>query len=97
MSYEITLLEADIRGPMDGSMKLGLVHESLQKAEMEYRWDQNHFTATFFGNAPSLPIAVHPMLLLQKPIAELYALKTDGHKIITDVFMDHSVTINFNE
>jgi len=97
MTYEITLLEADIQNPMDGSMRLGLVYEGEQKAELEYRWDDAHFTAIFHGHAPSLPVPAHPTFLLQAPIATLYALKTDAHRLITDVFQDHQITIDFNE
>jgi len=97
MTYEITLLEADIRNPMDGNMRLGLVYEGEQKAELEYHWDDTRFTAVFHGHAPSLPVPAHPTILLQAPIASLYALKTDAHRLITDVFQDHQIIINLNK
>lgn len=97
MTYEITLLEADIRNPMDGNMRLGLVYEGEQKAELEYNWDDTHFTAIFHGHAPSLPVPAHPTALLQKPIATIYSLKTDEHLLITDVFKDHQIKVNFNK
>lgn len=96
-TYDLTLLEADIRNPMDGSMTLGLIYEGERKAKMEYRWDAEAFTAVFHGNAPSLPFPAHPTELLQRPIAALYALKTDAHRLITDVFQDHPVTIDLNK
>jgi len=96
MKYEITLIEADLRDPKEGNMKLGLVHEGSQKAKLEYLWDEAHFTATFYGNAPNLPVAAHPTQLLQKPIAALHALKTEAHDVVTDVFRDHSVTIDLS-
>ncbi len=97
MTYEITLLEADISGPMNGIMRLGLVHEGKQKAELAYNWDADQFTAVFHGNAPTLPVPAHPMVLLQKPIAEIYALKTDAHRLPTDVFKDHQISIDLSE
>ncbi len=97
MTYDITLLEADISGPMDGNMRLGLVHEGEQKAEMTYSWDDSQFTAVFHGNAPSLPEPAHPTALLQKPIAAIYALKTQAHRLPTDVFKDHQISIDLSE
>lgn len=97
MTYKITLLEADIRDPMKGNMRLGLVHEGEQKAELEYRWDDSEFVAVFHGNAPGLPVPAHPTVLLQKPIAAIYALKSDAHRLPTDVFKDHEVSIDVSE
>lgn len=97
MTYEITLLEAGIRDPMDGNMLLGLNHEGEEKAKLEYHWDDKTFTAVFHGNAPSLPVPAHPTVLLRQPIAALQALKTESHRLITDVFRDHSVIINLSK
>jgi len=96
MTYEIKLLNADIRSPMDGEFRLGLVYEGEQKAELEYHWDATQFTAVFHGHAPSLPVPAHPTILIQKPIAAMLALKTEDHKLPTDVFMDHCVTIDLS-
>lgn len=97
MTYEITLLEAEISDPMNGAMRLGLVHEGEKKAELEYQWDASKFTAVFHGNAPSLPEPAHPTVLLQKPIAAIQALKIDEHRLPTDVFKDHCVFINLSD
>ena len=97
MTYEITLLKADIKGPMDGNMRLGLVHGGEQRAELEYSWDDSHFTAIFHGSASDLPIPAHPVALLQKPIAAIYDLKTDAHRFPSDVFQDHQVSIDVGE
>lgn len=96
MTYEVTLLEADIRNPMDGNMILGLNHEGELKAKLEYTWDAKTFTATFHGHAPSLPHPAHPTALLHRPIAALYAHKTDAHRVITDVFQDQQITVDFS-
>lgn len=96
-TYEVTLIEADIRNPMEGSMTLGLLYEGERKAKMDYRWDADAFAAVFHGNAPSLPFPAHPTELLQRPIAALYALKTDAHRLLTDVFQDHPITIDLNK
>jgi hypothetical protein len=93
MTYQINLLHADIPQPMQGDMRLALVHKGDQVAELEYRWDDKQFTAVFVGNAPSLPQPAHPMFLLQKPIEAIQALKTDDHVLPTDVFKDHQVSI----
>ncbi|MBV1868999.1 MAG: hypothetical protein KUG69_14010 [Marinosulfonomonas sp.] len=97
MTYKITLLEADIRDPMDGTMSLGLSHKGEQKATLEYTWDAGKFSAVFHGHAPGLPVPAHPTVLLQRPIAALYALKTDAHRLITDVFQDHQITIELSK
>lgn len=97
MTYEITLLEAEIRDPMNGNMTLGLLHKGEQKATMAYFWNAEKFSAVFHGNAPSLPIPAHPATLLQKPIEALYKLKTDSHRLITEVFQDHKITIEIGK
>lgn len=97
MTYEITLKEADIRDPMNGNMRLVLEHEGENMAELEYNWDSTKFSAIFHGHAPSLPVPAHPTALLQKPISAIYALKTEAHRLPTDVFKDHQVFIEFGE
>ncbi len=94
MTYEITLLSTDIRDVMDGEFRLGLNYEGTQHAELEYHWDATQFTAVFHGHAPSLPVPAHPSTLIQRPIAAMLALKTENHALPTDVFKDHSVTID---
>lgn len=94
MTYEVTLIDSDIRDAMDGEFRLGLIYDGEQKAELEYRWDATQFTAVFHGHAPSLPIPAHPTTLIQKPIAAMLALKTKNHNFLTDVFKDHCVTID---
>lgn len=93
MTYEITLIDSDIRDAMDGEFRLGLVYDGEQKAELEYHWDATKFTAVFRGHAPGLPIPTHPTTLIQKSIAAMLALKTENHNFPTDVFKDHCVTI----
>ena len=93
MTYEITLLEADMRGAMDGNMRLGLNFEDEQKAELEYNWDDKQFTAVFHGHAPSLPTPAHPTALLREPIVAIQALMQYGHRFPTDVFKDHQVFV----
>ena len=97
MTYEITLLNADIRDAMDGTMRLGLNHENEQQAELEYNWDAATFTATFHGHAPSLPAPAHPFALFSKPIAAIQALKNDTHQLPSDVFKDHQVFIELSD
>lgn len=96
MTYELTLLNTDIRNPMDGEFRLGLIHEGEQIAALEYHWDATKFTAVFHGHAPSLPVSAHPTVLLQKTIAAMLALKTEGHALLTDIFLDRRVTIDLN-
>jgi hypothetical protein len=96
MTYEVILLNSDIRGPMIGAFRLGLVYDGEQQAELEYHWDETRFTAVFHGHAPGLPVPAHPSILLQKPIAAIYALKTDEHALPTDVFRVHRVTIDID-
>lgn len=93
MHYEIALMEADIRDAMLGSMRLGLMFGGECKAELEYRWDDKTFTATFHGHAPSLPQPAHPTQLLRDPIAAIQALKTRPEQLPTDIFRNHAVSI----
>lgn len=97
MTYQIELLQADIPRPMSGSMRLGLVHEGSRLAELDYRWDETQFSATFVGNAPSLPHPAHPVELLQKPIAAIQSLRTADHARPTDVFKEHRVSIELGD
>ena len=93
MTYQIILLEADIRDPIDGNMLLGLNQENGQMAKLEYSWDAKKFTAIFHGHATNLPVPAHPTTLLQAPIVALQEKMTDKHRLITDVFQDHQITI----
>ncbi|QDG76517.1 hypothetical protein [Labrenzia sp. PHM005] len=93
MTYQISLLHADIPEPMQGSMRLGLIHAGTQVAELDYSWNEDQFTATFLGNAPNLPTPAHPVLLLQKPISAIRGMMTPDHQRPTDVFKDHQVEI----
>ena len=47
MTYQITLIKADIRNPMDGTMLLGLNYEDEQKATLEYSWDAENSSSSF--------------------------------------------------
>ena len=96
MTYQITLLQQDINGPLDGNMRLGLVHEGEQKAELEYKWDDKQFTAVFHGLAMELPVPAHPIALLEKSVTAMYALMTDAHRLPTDVFQNHQVSIDIS-
>lgn len=96
MTYEIALIEADIAGAMQGKMRLGLDYGGNRKAELAYEWDETHFTAKFIGNARNLPVPAHPVVLLSKPITAMYSLKTEHHRLPTDVFRDHLVTIEIS-
>lgn len=91
MTYEITLVSADIRTPMDGEMRLGIEHNGTGVAEVEYRWDAKQFTATFHGYAPSMPVPAHPTQFIEMPIAAINKLKTSEHRLPSDVFNDNRV------
>lgn len=93
MTYEVTLISADIRDPMDGEMRLGLKHEGKIACELEYRWDAEQFTAVFHGHAPTMPVPAHPTSFIERPIAAILALKTLEHRFPSDVFADHRVFI----
>jgi len=93
MTYEITLISADIRDPMGGEMRLGLKHDDAIVAEVDYRWDAKQFTAVFYGHAPTLPVPAHPTLFIERPIAAVLALKTPAHRFPSDVFADNRVFI----
>jgi hypothetical protein len=97
MTYEIKLLEADIRDPMNGSMTVGLHHIDTLCGTLEYIWDDKMFSSVFRGNAPNLPVPAHPTMFLQRAVAAIYALRTEDHPVLTDVFRDHVVTINLEK
>lgn len=93
MTYEVILISADIRDPMDGEMRLGLKHEGNVACEIEYRWDAKQFTATFHGHAPTMPVPAHPTFFVERPIAAVLALKTANHRFPSDVFVENRVFI----
>jgi len=93
MTYEVTLIDADIRDAMDGQMRIGLKHQEKLVAEVEYQWDASRFTATFHGHAPSLPVPAHPTRLIEQPIAAIGQLKAPAHRFPSDVFQDNRVFI----
>lgn len=93
MTYEVILINADIRDPLDGEMRLGLKHDGKVSSEIEYRWDDSQFTATFHGHAPSMPVPAHPTFFIERPIAAVLALKTSEHLFPSDVFADNRVFI----
>lgn len=91
MTYEVTLISADIRSPLDGEMRLGLEHDGTLAAEIAYHWTDKQFTATFHGHAPSMPEPAHPTAFIERPIAALNKLKADKHRLPSDVFTDNRV------
>ncbi len=93
MTYDITLIEADVPDVTHGHMRLALDHKGDRQAELAYDWDESHFTATFIGNARTLAAPAHPVVLLSKPITAMYAMKAEHHRLPTDVFNDRKVTI----
>lgn len=94
MTYEVILLDANIKDVMDGQMRLGLKHEDAVVAEVEYSWDATQFTATFHGHAPSLPEPMHPTQLIAKPIVAINDMKTAAHKFPSDVLKGHRIFIS---
>ncbi|PCJ71913.1 MAG: hypothetical protein COA62_04955 [Rhodobiaceae bacterium] len=94
MDYEVTLIEADIEGPMRGKMVLGLAHEGGQTARVEYSWTDKEFAARFVGNAAVLPVPAHPTTFISAPIAAIQALKAQPTDLPTSVFQNHKVFIN---
>lgn len=96
MTYDVTLIEAEIPEQLKGHIRLGLDHGGKQVAELDYQWDARQFTAVFHGNAPSLPVPAHPISLLQKPIEAMQAVRTNAHLLPTDVFRDHRITITLD-
>ncbi len=94
MSYEVTLINANIRHAMDGEMRLGLVHDGTLAAEISYEWDAEKFTTCFHGHAPSMPVPAHPTAFIERPIAAINALKTDPKQLPTDVFENHRVFLD---
>ena len=93
MDYEVTLIEADIEGPMKGEMRLALSKDGEEQARVEYGWTDSDFTARFVGHAPSLPVPAHPTVFLSAPIAAIQALKASPADLPTDVFQNHKVFI----
>lgn len=94
MDYEVTLLEADIAGPLKGTMRLGVCRDSDLQASVEYGWTEVDFTARFVGDASRLPVPAHPTVFLSAPIAAIQALKATPTDLPTDVFQHHKVFID---
>lgn len=93
MTYEVTLISADIRSPAEGEMRLGLEHHGTLAAEVEYHWNDQLFTAVFHGHAQTMPAPAHPTEFIERPITALNKLKTDKHRLPSDVFTDNRVYI----
>lgn len=93
MTYEVTLISANIRTSKDGEMVLALNHKGARAAEIEYRWDEKQFTAVFHGYAPTMPVPAHPTRFIADPIAAIAAVKTENHRFPTDVFSDNRIFI----
>jgi hypothetical protein len=94
MDYEVTLIEADIEGPLKGEMALGLAREGRQAARVEYSWTDKEFVARFVGSAATLPVPAHPTTFLSAPIIAIQALKAQPTDLPTSVFQNHKVFIN---
>jgi len=91
MKHEVTLIDGNIRGPMDGEMCLGIEVDGQRKATLDYSWTEEHFTARFVGHAPSMPVPAHPTVFLRKPIEAIQALKRDKDELPTEVLQRQSV------
>ncbi len=96
MKYEVTLVSADIRSPLDGEMRLALEHDGKQAAQVAYHWDDKQFTAVFHGHAPSMPEPAHPTVFIAHPIAAINKLKTGPKQLPSDVFKDNRVYMTTN-
>ncbi|MBL4907320.1 MAG: hypothetical protein JKX94_07710 [Sneathiella sp.] len=96
MKYDVKLISADIRSPLDGEMSLGLEIENSQHAAIEYEWTKEQFTARFIGFAPGMPAPAHPVAFINKPIEAINLLKNETHKLPTDVFKDTLVSITID-
>ena len=95
MTYELKLKDANILDAMEGEMRLGIIFKGEEKAVVEYQWTNEYFNARFIGHAPSMPVPNHPTAFLRKPIEAINQLKTDQHKLPTDVFKDHRIQFDF--
>lgn len=95
-SYELTLIEADLRDASSGKMCLGLIHSGTTVAQMSYDWDPSTFHATFHGNAPTLPEPAHPTVFLHQALSEIRALQSEEAPRPTDVFSNHKVFLTLH-
>ena len=94
VDYEVTLIDADIEGPMKGEMRLALSRGGEQQACVEYGWTEADFTARFVGHAPSLSVPAHPTVFMSAPIMAIQELKAAPGDLPTDVFQNHKVFID---
>jgi len=97
MTYEVTLKSADIRHALDGEMRLGLSHQDNEVAEIDYYWDAAQFTATFHGTATDMPIPMHPVEFIARPIQAVLAQKTDAHALPSDVFQHTRIFVEIDK
>lgn len=93
MPYNLKLKSANIEQPLKGNMTLGIDYNDLEVAAVEYEWTDTYFNARFLGHAPSLPIPAHPTAFIRKPIEEIMKLKAEHHRLPSDVFTDHQISI----
>lgn len=92
MLHTVVLIDGEIRGPMDGEMRLGIEVAGRRRATVEYNWTEAHFTARFVGHAPSMPVPAHPTVFLRQPIEAIHALKRQKDELPTDVLRRERVT-----
>ncbi|RED53469.1 hypothetical protein [Aestuariispira insulae] len=97
MKYDVSLIDAQIEHAMKGKMRLGICMDGREAAQVSYDWNDEHFTARFIGHAPSMPVPAHPIAFVAKPLEAIQAMKTERHKLPTDVFYDHQVSFNLAE
>jgi hypothetical protein len=96
MTYQIILLEADIRDPMDGNMLLG----STMKTG---KWQSWNIPGMQKGSLQYFMV-MHQIYQFQHILQHycrhpLWRFKkiTDKHHLITDVFQDHQITIDLDK
>ncbi|AWZ01398.1 hypothetical protein RHODOSMS8_01864 [Rhodobiaceae bacterium] len=94
MDYEVTLIDADIEGPMKGEMRLALTKNGEEQARVEYGWTEADFKARFVGHAASLSVPAHPTVFMSAPIMAIQELTAAPGDLPTDVFKNHKVFID---
>ena len=94
MTYQLSLLSADIRAPLDGEMTFGLDHLGKEQARLHYSWTKEHFTARFEGFAGDLPQPAHPVALLGAAISRVNSLKARPDASPTSVFENQIVDLD---
>ena len=86
MTYELRLISADVPEMMQGVVRVALMHENTEAANVDLSWTSAHFTGRFNGLASAMPQPAHPMTFVKAVIDAINAAKVRPDEPLTSLF-----------